>query len=83
MLWRHHHTDKIFGKLLCNSPVCTKIKKITEIEMFYCFFTIIKQIDIFTFFIFQGVCYGLQVMQTMESPNVPFTILRTRFKTGN
>lgn len=52
MLRRHHHTDKISGKLLCNLPVCTKIKNITEIDMFFCFFTIIKQIDIFLFFYF-------------------------------
>ncbi|KAL5009419.1 hypothetical protein ScPMuIL_015000 [Solemya velum] len=30
----------------------------------------------------EGVCYGFQVMQTNESPDVPFTIFRTRFKTA-
>jgi len=33
-------------------------------------------------FLLEGVCYGFQVMQTNESPDVPFTIFRTRFKTG-
>jgi hypothetical protein len=36
-------------------------------------YKIIKQIDIFLFF----------KEYAMESPNVPLTILRTRFKTGN
>lgn len=37
---------------------------------------------IFTIFCPHGVCYGFQVMQTNESPDVPFTIFRTRFKTA-
>ncbi|XP_022288437.2 uncharacterized protein LOC111100644 isoform X2 [Crassostrea virginica] len=35
---------------------------------------------IFTIFCPHGICYGFQVMESHESPNVPFTILRTRFK---
>ncbi|KAK3109037.1 hypothetical protein FSP39_021641 [Pinctada imbricata] len=35
---------------------------------------------VFTIFCPHGVCYGFQVMPNNESPNVPFTILRTRFK---
>ncbi|XP_061188793.1 uncharacterized protein LOC133196966 [Saccostrea echinata] len=35
---------------------------------------------IFTIFCPHGVCYGFQVMESNESPNVPFTILRTRFR---
>ena len=30
-----------------------------------------------------GICYGFEIMEDAESPNVPFTILRTRFHTGN
>lgn len=30
-----------------------------------------------------GICYGFQLMPTNESPNIPFTILRTRFRKGN
>lgn len=29
-----------------------------------------------------GICYGFKVMITHESPNVPFTILKTRFREG-
>ncbi|XP_053402535.1 uncharacterized protein LOC123544018 isoform X2 [Mercenaria mercenaria] len=35
---------------------------------------------VFTLFCPHGICYGFQVMASNESPNVPFTILRTRFK---
>ena len=31
---------------------------------------------------FAGINYGFEVMQTKESPNVPFAIFRTRFQTG-
>jgi len=34
-------------------------------------------------FIFLGVCYGFEIMKYHESPNVPFTILRTRCHEGN
>ena len=30
-----------------------------------------------------GICYGFQVMSSHESPDVPFTLLRTRFRIGN
>ena len=30
-----------------------------------------------------GICFGFQVMEREESPNVPFTIFRTRFPTGD
>ena len=29
-----------------------------------------------------GICYGFQLMLSCESPNMPFTIVRTRFTTG-
>lgn len=29
-----------------------------------------------------GICYGFQVMDKEESPNVPFTIFRRRFNRG-
>lgn len=35
---------------------------------------------IFTVFCPHGVCYGFEVMVTAESPNVPFTFLKTRFE---
>ncbi|CAG2234981.1 unnamed protein product [Mytilus edulis] len=35
---------------------------------------------IFTAFCKHGICYGFQIMECNESPNVPFTFLRTRFK---
>lgn len=35
---------------------------------------------IFTLFCPHGICYGFQVMESNESPNVPFTIMRSRFK---
>lgn len=35
---------------------------------------------IFTAFCKHGICYGFQLMESNESPNVPFTFLRTRFK---
>ncbi|CAG2192478.1 unnamed protein product [Mytilus edulis] len=34
---------------------------------------------VFTMFCPHGVCYGFQVMKLHESPDVPFTLLRTRF----
>jgi len=34
---------------------------------------------IFTIYCSHGICYGYQVMESQESPNVPFTIFRTRF----
>jgi len=34
------------------------------------------------FFPFSDICYGFEVMEVRESPNTPFTILRTRFKEG-
>lgn len=37
---------------------------------------------IFLGFSISGVCYGFEVMSNSESPNVPFTILRTRFSSG-
>ncbi|XP_062376267.1 uncharacterized protein LOC134064364 [Sardina pilchardus] len=37
---------------------------------------------IFTLFCVHGVCYGFAVMETSESVNIPFTILRTRFQSG-
>ena len=33
-------------------------------------------------YFFVGVCYGFQVMRQNESPEVPFTLLMTRFKQG-
>ncbi|XP_028418966.1 uncharacterized protein LOC114544566 [Dendronephthya gigantea] len=35
---------------------------------------------LFTIFCPHGINYGFEVMQTRESPNVPFTIFRTRFQ---
>ncbi|KAK3600291.1 hypothetical protein CHS0354_027133 [Potamilus streckersoni] len=35
---------------------------------------------IFTVFCQHGVCYGYQIMKLMESPNIPFPFLRTRFE---
>lgn len=35
---------------------------------------------IFTVFCEHGICYGFEVMEIAESPNRPFTFLRTRFK---
>ncbi|KAK3608593.1 hypothetical protein CHS0354_042584 [Potamilus streckersoni] len=35
---------------------------------------------IFTVFCQHGVCYEYQIMKSMESPNIPFTFLRTKFK---
>ncbi|XP_061191628.1 uncharacterized protein LOC133199816 [Saccostrea echinata] len=37
---------------------------------------------IFTVFCQHGICYGFQIMENNESPNVPFTFIRTRFLTG-
>ncbi|XP_076147300.1 uncharacterized protein LOC143131543 [Alosa pseudoharengus] len=37
---------------------------------------------LFTLFCGHGVCYGFSVMESSESVNIPFTILRTRFQTG-
>jgi len=34
---------------------------------------------IFTVYCTHGICFGYQVMESQESPNVPFTILKTRF----
>lgn len=31
---------------------------------------------------FSGITYGYQLMDSGESPNVPFTIFRTRFSKG-
>ena len=30
--------------------------------------------------IFIGVCYGYQILDVHEGPNIPFSILRTRFR---
>jgi hypothetical protein len=35
---------------------------------------------IFTLFCQHGICYGFQVMRNNESPEVPFTLLMTRFR---
>ncbi|XP_063419439.1 uncharacterized protein LOC134702470 [Mytilus trossulus] len=35
---------------------------------------------VFTLFCPHGICYGFQVMKCHESPDVPFTLLRTRFR---
>jgi len=35
---------------------------------------------VFTLFCGHGICYGFQIMDHSESPNVPFTILRTKFE---
>jgi len=32
--------------------------------------------------LFPGICYGFEVMECHESPNVPFTIFWTRFEEG-
>jgi len=37
---------------------------------------------IMTLFCSHGVCLGFEVMTTAESPNIPFTILKTRFQQG-
>ncbi|XP_033731140.1 uncharacterized protein LOC117320740 [Pecten maximus] len=37
---------------------------------------------IFTVFCEHGLCYGFQIMENNESPNVPFTFIRTRFLTA-
>ena len=29
-----------------------------------------------------GICYGFEIMRDHESPDIPFTILRTRFPEG-
>ena len=29
-----------------------------------------------------GICYGFEVMENAESPNIPFTILKTRFESA-
>lgn len=34
---------------------------------------------LFTVSCVHGICYGFQLMEDVESPNIPFTILRTRF----
>jgi hypothetical protein len=31
---------------------------------------------------FSGICYGYELMASCESPNVPFTLILTRFKKG-
>jgi hypothetical protein len=36
----------------------------------------------FTLFCAHGICYGYQMMQCQESPNIPFTVQKTRFKKG-
>ena len=33
-------------------------------------------------FLFAGICYGFQMMRKCESPDIPFTVFRTRFKQG-
>ncbi|KAH3872602.1 hypothetical protein DPMN_035821 [Dreissena polymorpha] len=38
---------------------------------------------LFTISCVHGICYGFQIMDDVESPNIPFTIMRTRFNTGN
>ncbi|KAH3799822.1 uncharacterized protein LOC127838876 isoform X1 [Dreissena polymorpha] len=37
---------------------------------------------IFTLYCLHGICYGFEVMRFCESPDVPFTLLRTRFPTA-
>jgi len=37
---------------------------------------------IFTLFCQHGICFGFRVMTTSESPNVLFSLLKTRFKKG-
>jgi uncharacterized protein YozE (UPF0346 family) len=37
---------------------------------------------VFTLFCQHGVCYGFEIMVDSESPNTPFTILRTRFRSA-
>ncbi|XP_066928489.1 uncharacterized protein [Clytia hemisphaerica] len=37
---------------------------------------------IFTVYCIHGICIGFQVMDKEESPNIPFTIFRTRFPTA-
>jgi len=37
---------------------------------------------LYSFCYFTGICYGFQVMKYHESPDVPFTLLRTRFTKG-
>ena len=29
-----------------------------------------------------GICYGFEMMDTKESTNIPFTVIRTRYETG-
>ena len=40
-----------------------------------------KIINTYTFGI-TGICYGFQVLQVCESPNVPFTVLLERTEKG-
>ena len=43
-------------------------------------FVTVQHFPTLSFFV--GICYGFQVMKSNESPDVPFTILRTRFHIG-
>ncbi|XP_063427966.1 uncharacterized protein LOC134711349 isoform X2 [Mytilus trossulus] len=37
---------------------------------------------LFTVSCIHGICYGYEIMEDAESPNIPFTVLRTRFHTA-
>ncbi|KAH3748704.1 hypothetical protein DPMN_183154 [Dreissena polymorpha] len=37
---------------------------------------------LFTISCVHGICYGFHIMEDVESPNIPFTIMRTRFNTA-
>lgn len=47
--------------------------KISRIQMYLI-------VDIF--YLPAGVCYGFQVMDNAESPDIPFTVMLTRFSIG-
>ena len=49
-----------------------------NLDVFCVFFGCI----LFFFYVFSGVSYGFHVMRDHESPNVPFTLIRTRFVQG-
>eukprot|EP00795_Rhopilema_esculentum_P009031 gene9031-16674_t len=52
-------------------PHCKKDKKKTTLLP-----------GLFTIYCEHGICYGFEIMDTHESPNVPFTIFRMRFPTA-
>lgn len=65
---------------------CTVVIHLSYLEYSLCSALMVGQHYQFfamtTFCFSIGICYGFQLMLSHESPNMPFTIFRTRFATG-